>query len=112
MSWFSVLLTLPLPLLAAVLYTRIKRKPEESFHLMRLNSLDVKIAFQLFGFGFVSLLMLVISRKIGAQTRSVAMVTGTTVTLTISVALVILNVAVRPPGRFHEYLPGRRLRSN
>lgn len=110
MSWIPVLLTLPLPFLSAVLYERVKRKPEESFHLLRLNSLDVKIAFQLFGFGFLAMIIIVMSRIIGIDSTVVASLSGTALTLSLSIALIMLNLAVRPPGKYHHYLPGRRLK--
>lgn len=108
MSFIPVLLTLPLPVLAALLYNRVKKKPEESFHLLSLNSTDVKIAFQLFGFGFVSILALVISRALNADSGTIGILAGISVTVSLTVALSILNVAARPPGAFHDYLPGRR----
>jgi Na+-driven multidrug efflux pump len=108
MSLIPVLVTLPLPVLSAILYDRIRRKPEESFHLMSLHSADVKIAFQLFSFGFVALIALAVSQVLDVGVSTVSSVAGTAVTTSLAIALLILNVAARPPGGLHDYLPGRR----
>ncbi len=109
MAWISFLITLPIPFFAATLLKRIYQKPEESFEYIALSHGDVRTAMLLLMAGFLAQAGVIINSTMTEGTSLiVGSIAGTFVTVTMTAALVILNIAARKREKwYYQFLPSR-----
>lgn len=111
--WFGFLISLQVPVLAWLLLKRFREDSKNSLRYMQFKANDVKIAFQLLMVAFFGILAFVGYRMVFDTMVTVAgAVTGTIATMSVTVALLILNIAARKPdNRYSKYLPSSMLDS-
>jgi len=109
MVWIAFLITLPIPLFAALLLKRVFEQPEEAFEYLSLSHGDVRIAMLLLMAGFLTQAGVIINSTMTEGVSLIAgSVGGTFVTLTMTASLIMLNIAARKrESWYYDFLPSQ-----
>ncbi len=105
MAWIAFLITLPIPFFAATLLKRIYEEPEQALEYLALSHGDVRTAMLLLMAGFLAEAGVIINSTMTEGTNLlVGSLAGTFVTLTMTTALLILNIAAREREKWYYRL--------
>lgn len=110
MAWIPFAMTLPIPVLAALLVKRFYSDPEEAFELLSLSHGDVRNAMTLLMAGFIAQTGLLLNSAFtGSGPELIAgSIVGTFTTVTMTLSLLILNIVSRSRNsRYYGLLPSQ-----
>lgn len=110
MASIPFLITLPIPVLAALLVHRVYSEPEEAFELLSLSHGDVRNAMRLLMAGFISQTGLLLNSAFTGSEPDLMIGTlvGSFTTVTMIASLLMLNIAARQRHKwYYSFLPSQ-----
>lgn len=111
-TWIGAYLSLPLVMLSGFFMLKIVTDSQKSYARMSFKSLDMRWSLQLMMAGFIILASSRVFDVIGLETFNyhVSLMAGSSATVLLTVAFLILNIVVYgPENRLYYHLPSNYL---
>jgi len=104
-TWIGAYFTVPLVVLSGMFMLQIVNESQKSFARMSFKSYDIRVSFQLFMIGFLILAGSRVFDFLGLEQLNLiaSVIMGSTSTLLLTAAFIILNSIVYGPENFMYY---------